>query len=212
MGNAPSALGVLPGMTRSFSVTWDYRCPFARNAHEHIVAALEAGADWDVRFVPFSLGQAHVEEGQPDVWDNPESDTGLLALQVGVVVRDQFPDKFLRVHHALFALRHDQGGQLKDEASLRKVLEAEGVDVDAVFAEIATGKPLLTVKHEHTDAVNDHAVWGVPTFIQDGQSVFIRFMHRPQGDAEVARTTIERAVDLLGWADLNEFKHTSIPR
>jgi len=68
------------------------------------------------------------------------------------------------------------------------------------------------VKHEHTDSVNDHAVWGVPTFIQDGQSVFIRFMHRPQGDAEGARTTIERAVDLLGWAELNEFKHTSIPR
>ena len=25
---------------RSFSVTWDYRCPFARNAHEHVVAGL----------------------------------------------------------------------------------------------------------------------------------------------------------------------------
>ena len=48
-----------------FSVNWDYRCPFARNAHEHVMAGLEAGADWDVTYVAFSLNQAHVEEGQP---------------------------------------------------------------------------------------------------------------------------------------------------
>jgi protein-disulfide isomerase-like protein with CxxC motif len=28
----------------SFSVTWDYRCPFARNAHEHLAVGLAAGA------------------------------------------------------------------------------------------------------------------------------------------------------------------------
>jgi len=55
-----------------FSVNWDYRCPFARNAHEHVMAALDAGADWDVTYVAFSLNQAHVEEGQHDVWDDPE--------------------------------------------------------------------------------------------------------------------------------------------
>ncbi len=52
-------------MSRSFAVTWDYRCPFARNAHEHVVAGLEAGADWEVDFLPFSLNQMHVEEGDP---------------------------------------------------------------------------------------------------------------------------------------------------
>jgi len=40
-------------MSLTFAVTWDYRCPFARNAHEHVLTALDAGADWDVRFVPF---------------------------------------------------------------------------------------------------------------------------------------------------------------
>ena len=33
---------------KSFAVTWDYRCPFARNAHEHLAAALAGGADWEV--------------------------------------------------------------------------------------------------------------------------------------------------------------------
>ena len=34
--------------THTFAVTWDYRCPFARNAHEHVVTGLQGGADWDV--------------------------------------------------------------------------------------------------------------------------------------------------------------------
>jgi len=27
-----------------FGVNWDYRCPFARNLHEHLVLALSDGA------------------------------------------------------------------------------------------------------------------------------------------------------------------------
>jgi protein-disulfide isomerase-like protein with CxxC motif len=199
-------------VTRAFEITWDYRCPFARNAHEHVIEALENGADWDVTFVPFSLGQAHVAEGQPDVWDDPDADTGLLALQAGVVVRDKFPDRFLAVHRALFALRHDEGLQLKDEAELRRVLEAAGVDADAVFDEIASGRPLQIVKEEHTAAVEKDQVWGVPTFIQNGQSVFVRLMNRPEGDSALAASQVERVLDLLTWPELNEFKHTSIPR
>ena len=65
--------------TKHFSVNWDYRCPFARNAHEHLVTALQAGAPFEVEFVPFSLSQAHVEEGGTPVWDDPEHEPDLLA-------------------------------------------------------------------------------------------------------------------------------------
>ena len=41
----------------SFAITWDYRCPYARNANEHVITALEAGADWDVLTVN-DLGEA----------------------------------------------------------------------------------------------------------------------------------------------------------
>jgi hypothetical protein len=49
-------------------------------------------------------------------------------------------------------------------------------------------------------------MFGVPTFVMDGQSVFIRFMDRKNP------ADIDRALDLLEWTDLNEFKHTSVPR
>ena len=208
----PGRAGVPPGVT-DFAVTWDYRCPFARNAHEHVIEGLRGGADWNVRFVPFSLGQVHVAEGEPDVWVRPESDSGLLALQVGVVVRDRYPDRFLDVHEALFALRHDAGRHLEDEAELRAVLTEQGVDADAVFDEIATGAALETVRDEHTAAADDNDVWGVPTFVQGDRAVFVRLMERPRGDTAVATRTIDRVVGLLGdFPELNEFKHTSLKR
>jgi non-ribosomal peptide synthetase component F len=53
----------------------------------------------------------------------------------------------------------------------------------------------------------------VPTFIVGDQAAFVRYMDRPDGDAERAIRTIDRTLDLLdGWPELNELKHTSIPR
>jgi 2-hydroxychromene-2-carboxylate isomerase len=200
-------------MALTFSITWDYRCPFARIAHEHVLTGLADGADWDVTFVPFSLGQVHVAEGETDIWERPEDDTGLLALQAGVTVRDRYPDAFRAVHRGLFDLRHVHSGQLNDEAAVRAVLTEHGVDDDAVFATIADGSALETIRKEHEAAAAGHDVWGVPTFIVGDQATFVRLMHTPGDDGALARSTVERVVDLVGgWPDLNEFKHTSIPR
>jgi DSBA-like thioredoxin domain len=202
-------------MDLSFAVTWDYRCPFARNAHEHLLAGLAAGAEWEVRFVPFSLGQVHVADGEPSVWSKPEQDSGLLALQAGVVVRDRYPDRFPAVHRALFAARHDTGEHLGDPDVVRRVLLAHDVDPGPVLAGAADGSALRAVQAEHESVADSHNVWGVPTFITGDQAVFIRLMARPAQGSDPAESirTIERIVGLTSdWTDLNEFKHTSIPR
>jgi hypothetical protein len=200
-------------MTASFTVTWDYRCPFARNAHEHIVTALDAGAPWEVGYSAFSLDQAHVQEDGVDVWDDQARTPGLRAMQVGIAVRDRWPDAFPRVHVALFAARHDEGRDLRDDEVLRAVLSEQGVDANAVLAHVDDGGPLTTFRTEHERLVGEHGVFGVPTFVANGQSVFVRVMDRPRGDAELARTTIDRLLDLvIGWPELNELKHTTVPR
>lgn len=193
-------------------MTWDYRCPFAHHAHGHVVTALDAGAPWDVSFVPFSLNQVHVPEGGTPVWEDPSKRDALLAMEAGIAVRDLFPDRFHHVHTALFAARHEHSRDLRDERVVRDVLEAQGVDADAVFAEIAAGGPLATFRREHEQAVADHAVFGVPTFVADGRAVFVRLMQGPHGDAEAARATIERVLDLLDWSQLNEYKSTTLAR
>ncbi len=198
---------------REFAVAWAYRCPFARNFCEHVLVGLAAGAPWDVTFVPFSLNQVAVAEGEPDVWDAPEKAPSLLAMQAGIAVRDRFPEAFLATHAALFAARHDEGLDLREPEVVRAALEEGGADVEAVMAEVASGAPLETFRKEHERAVADHAVFGVPTVIAGDRATFVRVMHRPGGNAEVALSTVERVLDLVtGWPQLNELKHTTIPR
>lgn len=199
-------------MTTAFSVTWDYRCPFARNAHDHLLTALEAGADWDVKFLAFNLDQPHVEEGQPSVFDQPDKYPGLLANEAGIVVRDRHPEQFLAAHRGLFEARHDRGADLRKPEVVAPVLAEAGVDPASVFAEIDSGWPLEVYRKEHESAVDSLQVFGVPTFVVDDKAVFVRLMNRAEGDSETARSTISRILDLLtGWPELNEYKHTTVP-
>lgn len=198
---------------RTFSINFDYRCPFARNANEHVLAGLAAGASWQVSFEAFSLTAVHAEEGDPPVWDNPAKRSELVALAAGVVVRDRMPDRFHAAHRSLFAARHDDGEDLREEKVVRLALERAEVDADAVFTELATEWPYETIRSEHERSVAEHQSFGVPTFVVGDQAVFVRLMTRPGSDGELATKTIERVVDLIaGNPEINEFKHTSIPR
>ena len=60
----------------------------------HLLTGLEAGADWELTYSAFSLDQAHVEEGQAAVWDEPDRYPGLLVNLAGIVVRDRVPERF----------------------------------------------------------------------------------------------------------------------
>jgi hypothetical protein len=193
---------------RSFAVSFDYRCPFARNGHESVVAGLREGRDWDVRFLPFSLDQVHVEEGETPVWerDPDEWGTGVSALLWGIAARDAFPDKFLDWHIAAFSARHDHGAKIAKTAVLAEIATSAGLDADAVAAEVASGRPLKVLAEEHTEADKRWSVFGVPTFIVDERAAFVRVMDRGNP------TDVDRVLDLLEWTDLNEFKHTSVPR
>jgi len=171
-----------------------------------------AGDEWNVRWLGFSLNQTKVAEGETDVWDDPEMAATRLAVEVGIAVRDGWPDAFPAVHRALFAARHDNGLDIRDHDVVDRVLTAQGLDPDKVFNEVLECGPRDVFRTEHQMAVNDHKVFGVPTVIAGGQAVFIRLVDRPGEDAVKARGTIERCVDLVTvWPNLNEFKHTTIP-
>ncbi len=171
-----------------------------------------AGDEWSVRWLAFSLNQTKVGEGETDVWDDPEMAATRMAVEVGIAVRDGWPDAFPAVHLGLFAARHDKGLDIRDHDVVAGVLTANGLDADQVFNEVLGCAPRDVFRLEHTTAVEKHRVFGVPTVIAGDQAVFIRLVNRPTGDAAEARQCIERCVDLVtGWTNLNEFKHTSIP-
>jgi DSBA-like thioredoxin domain len=198
---------------RRFAVTHDYLCPFARNAAEVVVRALEAGEPLDVGFRAFSLSQVHLEEGAVPVWQpGTEPASGVLALQWGLAVRDELPERFPAVHLALFAARHDQGLDINDPEVLAGAVASAGVDPDEVAKLVASGGPAAALAADHTWAADTSRVFGVPTFVTGQRAVFIRLMGRP-GSPEDARATLDRVLAMVeDWPDLNEFKATVIPR
>jgi hypothetical protein len=195
----------------TFAVTWDYRCPFARNGHEHILDGLEAGAPWQVRYVPFFLNQSHVAEGGVPAWDDPAQQADLLALAAGVVARDRIPELFPAVHRSLFRARHDDGGDLRHREVVAEALTRVGADADLILSEVESGWPAKLIRDEHEQAVSELDVFGVPTFISGDSAVFVRLMNRSEGDGRLARDTIDRVLGLINdQPDLNEFKHTKL--
>lgn len=195
-------------MPRSFAVTFDYRCPFAYNGNAAVVDAVRGGADLDPRYVAFSLDQVHVGEGEAPVWERDPSEwgSGVLALCFGIAVRDHFPDRFPDAHLELFAARHVHGGKLADPAVLRAAVARAGLDADAVARRAGEPETLATLAREHTELVEGYAAFGVPTFVEGDEAVFVRFMSRGTVD------DLLRTLDLLRWTHLNELKRTRIPR
>jgi len=189
-----------------FGITFDYLCPFARNANEAVLNGFADGRDWEPTFHAFSLAQVHTADDEPDVWDQPSGKSGVLALQWGLAVRDNYPDYFPDVHRALFAVRHDHGRDLNDEFVIREAVSSAGADADAVAGLVASGAPMEAVAADHVECVVGWQVFGVPTFIVEDQAIFVRLMSRGVAD------DVQRVLDLAAWTDLNEFKRATIPR
>jgi hypothetical protein len=191
-------------------LTYDYRCPFAKNIHLHVLAALEYGADFDVEFIPWTMSQGHREPGAPDVWDDPSHDGALLALAVSVSVRDEQPELFLAAHEALFRARHERAIRLVTMSEISDVLTPLGVDLDKVGADLISRRA-HRVLGESFHAMQAYDAFGVPTFVVDSDATFVRYMTPPAGDAAASVALIESLVSMMATQrDLNEFKHTRV--
>ena len=194
-----------------FALTYDYLCPFARNANEHVVTGLRTGAPWDVTFIPFSLTQAKAAESGEIRWDPAQvlRRSGGLALSVAEVVRARDPERFLDVHLELFALRHDRGEDLRDPSRVAEALGRAGVEPGLVDA-AADGVDKLRRGHEDMVA---REVWGVPTFVGSRRAVFVRLLDRAGDDPTISVSRVSDIVRLLESEPmLHEFKQVDLPQ
>ncbi len=196
----------------SFDLSYDYRCPFAKNIHLHVIAALNAGADFDVRFVPWTMSQGYKSEGSPDVWDDPAHDPDLLSLAVSTSIRDQQPEFFLRAHEALFRARHERAIRLVTMDEIEVVLAPLGVDMTKLRDDLESRRPHQVIG-ESFEEFSKFEAFGVPTFVVENDATFVRYMQPPTADAKGSIKLIESIVNLIeAQPELNEFKHTRLPR
>lgn len=196
----------------TFDLSYDYRCPFAKNIHLHMVKALQAGADFNVTFVPWTMSQGHKASGAPDVWDDTSRDAEHLALCVSISVRDNQPEHFLTVHEALYRARHEQAIRLVSWEEIESVLSPLGVDLEAVKADVGTRRPHAVLAESFAKMATVEA-FGVPTFVVNGDATFVRYMDPPTDDAQGSVKIISTLVGLMenNFA-INEFKHTKVSR
>jgi 2-hydroxychromene-2-carboxylate isomerase len=195
----------------SFDLSYDYRCPFAKNIHLHVLKALEAGANFDVNFVPWTMSQGYQDEGAPGVWNDPSFDAEHLSLAASVSVRDQQPGLFLAAHEALFRARHEQAIRLVTIEEIDSVLRPLGVDVEQVRADIESRRPHEVIG-KCFEEFSTYEAFGVPTFVVNGDATFVRYMVPPTDDGAESVKIIESLITLMALQpNLNEFKHTRLP-
>ena len=197
---------------QSFDLSFDYRCPFAKNIHLHVITALRAGADFDVTFAPWSLSQGGRNDGAPDVWNDPAYDADLISLASAISVRDEQSEYFLDAHEALFRARHDRAIRLVTLDEISNVLAPLGVDMAKVAADVASRRPhdVIAASHKEFDRFE---AFGVPTFVVNDDATFVRYMSEPSEDPEASVELINSLLDMMtNRSDINEFKHTRLPR
>ncbi len=196
---------------KTFEVSYDYRCPFAKNIHLHLISALEAGADFRVTFVPWTMSQGYRDDGAPDVWDDPARDSELIALAASTSVRDQQPDLFLAAHGALFRARHQRGVRLVTIEEIDAVLAPIGVDMGRVRNDLTSRRPHRVIG-DAFERFDTYEAFGVPTFVVNGDATFVRYMTVPSDNPQDSIKMIDALVSLMEFEpELNEFKHTRVP-
>jgi len=195
----------------AFELSYDYRCPFAKNIHLHMVSALKAGGKFDVTFVPWTMSQGHRPEGSPDVWENEKYNAELLALAVSTSIRDQQPDLFLDAHDAMFRGRHEKGVRLVNIEEIDGLLSPLGVDMQMVRDDVASRRPHQVIG-ESFKRFEKVESFGVPTFVIGNDATFVRYMNGPTSDAQASIAVIESLVSMMAnQPEINEFKHTRAP-
>ena len=195
---------------KPFLLSYDYRCPFAKNIHLHVIWALARRCDFDVTFVPWTMSQGYRDEGAPDVWDDPERDSTFSSLAVSTSVHDLMPERFLDVHEALFrAVTTAPFASSPSRDRRRRSRDWTSISAP-IFEDVASRRPHKVIG-ECFREFERYEAFGVPTFVIDGDATFVRYMNPPTDDPQASIALIESLVTLMSdQSALNEFKHTKV--
>ena len=140
----------------------------------------EYGDNLDITWKNFSLEQVNrKEESEGKVWDQPDEHDArsLVAAIAGGAARRQGKEAFERFHLALLAARH--GGSeriaLNEDEPIIQIAEQAGLDVERFREDMKDRELVHAVAKDHTEAVEEHGIFGTPTFLfESGATTYLK--------------------------------------
>ena len=147
------------------------------------------GDNLEVNWKNFSLQQVNSKEGSEwKVWEQVDlhEARSLLSSVAAEAARRQGEEASQRFHLALLTARH--GGQdrapLNEDDTLIDIAGKSGLDVGKFKDDLTDPKLLEIVGRDHTEAVEEHGVFGTPTFLfENGQSAYVKSFIPPDEEA-----------------------------
>lgn len=144
----------------------------------------------------FPLEQVNSVQGPEwKLWEQPDEyrSKGLWAFRAAEAARLQGPEPFERFHYALLEARHADKKDVADRSVLLEVARQSGLDVARFERDLADRGLLARVAEDYKLGVEEHGVWGTPTFVfEGGQAAYLRVRPAPP-DEEAVRLFEELA-------------------
>ena len=195
-----------------FDVFYDYFCPFVYRASVLLQNVGRSSAiSLDVNWRYFSLAQVNSKDDGWTAWGAPQSAhvLGRLAFQAAEAARRQ--DAFERLHTPLLEARHRDRLDLDQIEVVERVAVDSGLDLKRFRKDLADPKILEALERDHTQARNEHGVFGTPTFVfPDGASAYVRLAEAP--DAAGAPGVFDRLISIVaGEPSILEIKRPRRP-
>ena len=161
-------------------VFYDYNCPFVYRA-ARMLAGVSDERDVRVTWRYFSLTQVNSREEGWTVWgaNGTEPVRGRLAFKAAEAARRQ--GRFDDLHAAMLQARHRDRLDLDDVHVIERLAEKAGLDLKQLQRDLGDPSILSSLARDHTQAVEQHGVFGTPTFVfGGGGSAYVRLADAPE--------------------------------
>ena len=151
----------------------------------------ELGDAIDVEWRPFSLEQVNQKVGEEyQVWSEPEEKIppGIWGLRAGIAARRQGKEQRDRFLLALLRARHVDRRDLGGREVLTEMAQEVGLDMARFIKDLDDRSAVQEIAESHRQAVEEHGVFGTPTFIfPGGGSAFLKML-KPKSTQEAAKS------------------------
>lgn len=143
----------------------------------------------DIDWQPFSLAQVNADSNaELKTWEQPGvldgSDKTFLAHMSGLAAKRQGEEAFKSFFVALLKARHEEKKDLNDPEVMKEAATVAGLDMGRFLEDQSDPDLLREIAESHTKAVEEHGVFGVPTYVfPGGNAAFLKMFIPPDEQA-----------------------------